>query len=124
MQKRSQVLIDKVDSSVEVLLQKFHDIVELSLILNKSEETLAVETLQIESNTTSIIKVAEELLTITRSLKEAWILGQVPKSNLTHDYDSEIVDSNDKELIDDKIQKSLEQYNNLNALLEQITDLK
>ncbi|GMF37022.1 unnamed protein product [[Candida] boidinii] len=124
MQKRSQVLIDKVDSSVEVLLQKFHDIVELSLILNKSEETLAVETLQIESNTTSIIKVAEELLTITRSLKEAWILGQVPKSNLTHDYDSEIVDSNDKELIDAKIQKSLEQYNNLNALLEQITDLK
>ncbi|GME67776.1 unnamed protein product [[Candida] boidinii] len=124
MQKRSQVLIDKVDSSVEVLLQKFHDIVELSLILDKSEETLAVETLQIESNTTSIIKVAEELLTITRSLKEAWTLGQVPKSNLTHDYDSEIVDPNEKELLDAKIQKSLEQYNNLNALLEQITDLK
>lgn len=93
-------------------------------ILNKSEETLAVETLQIESNTTSIIKVAEELLTITRSLKEAWILGQVPKSNLTHDYDSEIVDPNEKELLDAKIQRSLEQYNNLNALLEQITDLK
>lgn len=88
-----------MDSNIESILTEFLKIVELSSvseqlvgqvetktkqdtnkeqILDKSEGTLGVESLQIETNSNSIIRQVEELLSITRNLKESWILGQIP----------------------------------------------
>lgn len=36
--------------------------------------------LQIESNASMIVRLVEELLSISRNLKESWILGQLPKT--------------------------------------------
>ncbi|KAH3662300.1 hypothetical protein OGAPHI_005550 [Ogataea philodendri] len=80
MSRRFTSLLTRVNNNVELVLQKFHDIVELSSIEDKSQETQAIEALQIESNAATVVRLTEELLAITRQLKEAWILGQVPNS--------------------------------------------
>lgn len=57
-------------------------------IEGKPEETLAVETLQIESDAAMIIRLAEELLTVSRTIKETWILGQL----LLDDREMELIE--------------------------------
>ncbi|KAG7796910.1 hypothetical protein KL944_005011 [Ogataea haglerorum] len=79
MSQKFTSILSRVDNNVELILQKFHDIVELSSVQEKSQETHAIEALQMESNAATIVRLTEELLAITRQLKEAWILGQVPK---------------------------------------------
>lgn len=59
------------------MLQKFQDIFEVAIIQDKSKELLSVESLTIESDAMTIIRLCEDLLTITRSLKETWCLGAV-----------------------------------------------
>ncbi|KAH3677424.1 hypothetical protein OGATHE_000898 [Ogataea polymorpha] len=80
MSRKFTSILSRVDNNVELILQKFHDIIELSSVQEKSQETHAIEALQIESNAATIVRLTEELLAITRQLKEAWILGQVPES--------------------------------------------
>ncbi|ODV62422.1 Srb6p ASCRUDRAFT_74803 [Ascoidea rubescens DSM 1968] len=47
---------------------------------NKSQEMVLTDLLQMETDSTTIIRMIEELLTITRALKESWILNQLPNS--------------------------------------------
>lgn len=47
----------------------------MAIIQDKSKELLSVESLTIESNALTIIRLCEELLTITRTMKETWCLG-------------------------------------------------
>ncbi|ODV86356.1 hypothetical protein CANARDRAFT_22252 [[Candida] arabinofermentans NRRL YB-2248] len=113
MQKSSLTLITKIDNNVELMLQKFHDIIELSSVLDKSQETLAIESLQIESNTSTIIRLAEELLSITRMLKESWILGQVPT-----------ISGHEGETTEAKDEQDLELYFKVNQLLDNVAGLQ
>lgn len=41
--------------------------------------------LQIESNAQTIVRLIEELLSVSRTLKESWILGQLPESREVQD---------------------------------------
>ncbi|ODQ79914.1 hypothetical protein BABINDRAFT_8104 [Babjeviella inositovora NRRL Y-12698] len=77
MHKKPLALLEKVNGNSALMLQKLFSIIELSTVEGKPKETLAVEILQIESNAATIIRLAEELLTVTRTLKENWILGQL-----------------------------------------------
>ncbi|CDK27757.1 unnamed protein product [Kuraishia capsulata CBS 1993] len=101
MQKRHSNLMAKLDSNAELMTQKFQNILDLSSILDKSQGTLAIETLQIEADSSTIIRLTEELLSISRTLKESWILGQLPQIEV------------------DKVQEGL--YDKMNLLLDSIT---
>lgn len=62
---------------MEQLINKFVNIFEVAVISDKSKELQAVESLTIEADALTIIRLCEELLTITRGLKETWCLGTV-----------------------------------------------
>lgn len=66
---------------MEQILQKFQDIFEVAVVQDKSKELLAVENLTIESHTLLIIRLCEDLLTITRNLRETWCLGSIKVDN-------------------------------------------
>lgn len=72
-----------MDTATEQLLSKFPDIISLAENDQDKDKTASVsDTYQIEANSTTLIRAAEDLLFVTRSLKEAWILGQVkPREN-------------------------------------------
>lgn len=91
--------MSKVDANVTMLAQRFQSILELASSEDKSLNTSATETLQIETNTANIIRIAEELLMITRQLKEAWVLGQIPVMEQQFD-DKDLAKKMDK-LLDD-----------------------
>ncbi|KAH3675177.1 hypothetical protein WICMUC_002833 [Wickerhamomyces mucosus] len=52
--------------------------ISVKLTPTSSQEIQASEMLQIENHASTIIRLVEELLSITRTLKESWILGQLP----------------------------------------------
>lgn len=49
----------------------------MAVIQDKSKELLAVESLAIESNALSIIRFCEDLLGITKGLREQWCLDSI-----------------------------------------------
>ncbi|ODQ64070.1 hypothetical protein NADFUDRAFT_53050 [Nadsonia fulvescens var. elongata DSM 6958] len=76
--QRSVTLLQRVDTATGNLLTKYSELIDLaSTSGGKDQGTVASETLQIETNATTIVRSIEDLLFVTRSLKEAWILGRV-----------------------------------------------
>ncbi|RLV92713.1 Mediator of RNA polymerase II transcription subunit 22 [Spathaspora sp. JA1] len=75
MQPKSIALLQKIDSIVEQMLQKFQDIFEVSINEDKPKELLSIESLTIESNALNIIRLCQDLLSISRSIRETWCLG-------------------------------------------------
>lgn len=63
------------------MINKFQNIFEVAVINDKSKELLAVESLTIEADALTIIRLCEELLTISRGLKETWCLGTLKVEN-------------------------------------------
>lgn len=74
---------EKIDSVVEQVLQKFQDIFEVSVIQDKSKEVLSVEFLSLEADALTIVRLCEDLLSISRTLKETWCLGTLKVNNTT-----------------------------------------
>ncbi|ODQ62443.1 hypothetical protein WICANDRAFT_60501 [Wickerhamomyces anomalus NRRL Y-366-8] len=78
-QKRSESFIKKVDTNTELLISRFTNIIGLSASTS-SQEVQASEMLQIELHAQTMVRLIEELLSVSRTLKESWILGQLPES--------------------------------------------
>ena len=95
----------KFDANIQQIVTKFNETLELLKLNNKSIEVQAVESIQIQSNTQTIIRLITELLELTKTLKEKWILGQVYPM--------------DDDLLKDQ-EKSVKLYNEINNLLERI----
>ena len=95
----------KFDANIQQIVTKFNETLELLRLNNKSIEVQAVESIQIQSNTQTIIRLITELLELTKTLKEKWILGQVYPM--------------DDDLLKDQ-EKSVKLYNEINNLLERI----
>lgn len=100
-------VISKFDNNIQLILTKFNEILELLKLNNKDLEVQSVESIQIQSDTQIIVRLVEELLNLTRSLKEKWILGQVHKTS------KDILSDNNYEL-----------YLKLNGILSEITRLQ
>lgn len=95
----------KFDANIQQIVTKFNETLELLKLNNKSIEVQAVESIQIQSNTQTIIRLITELLELTKTLKEKWVLGQVyPMGD---------------DLLKDQ-EKSVKLYNEINNLLERI----
>ncbi|KAI5961776.1 hypothetical protein CANMA_003753 [Candida margitis] len=77
MQPKSITLLQKIDSIVEQILFKFQNILEVLTNNSKPKELLSIESLTIESDAIQIIRYSQDLLSISRSLKESWVLGSL-----------------------------------------------
>lgn len=99
-------LLSRLDNNIEVALSKFQELCKLSTVEDKSYEMQSVEALQIESDAWIIIRVAQELLSLTRTLREKWVLGQAGGEQ-------------DKAATPEEIQRL---YLKVNALLDTITE--
>ncbi|KAK9457050.1 surfeit locus protein 5 subunit 22 of mediator complex-domain-containing protein [Dipodascopsis uninucleata] len=83
-QSRALSINQRINEATNIIISEFSDIIELAPISGKDRVTTAAETYQIECHATSIVRAIEDLLLISRSLKEAWLLGEVSSSAVSH----------------------------------------
>ncbi|KAI5955776.1 hypothetical protein KGF54_001278 [Candida jiufengensis] len=81
MQPKSITLLQKIDQIIEQLLTKFQDIFENLKNDTKPKELLSIESLAIENNANQIIRLCQDLLSISRNIKETWILSSLKVEN-------------------------------------------
>ncbi|EMR11781.1 hypothetical protein PNEG_00208 [Pneumocystis murina B123] len=73
---RTTELIKQIDEASFTLLSRFCQIIEVVDNDAKDQCTVASESYQIETHAASMIRSAEELLLISRLIKEAWMLWE------------------------------------------------
>ncbi|KAK9236185.1 surfeit locus protein 5 subunit 22 of mediator complex-domain-containing protein [Lipomyces kononenkoae] len=76
-QQRFLTIIQRINEAANTIVAEYTAIVELAPVSGKDRATTAAETYQIECHASSIVRAIEDLLMVSRSLKESWILGQV-----------------------------------------------
>ncbi|KAK6358261.1 hypothetical protein TWF730_007611 [Orbilia blumenaviensis] len=69
--------VSKLNGYQSNLVVKFQNIIELATEDITDLTMAATQTHQIQVHTAAIIKTVEDLLTLTRALKEAWLFGQM-----------------------------------------------
>ncbi|KAI5848221.1 surfeit locus protein 5 subunit 22 of mediator complex-domain-containing protein [Tricharina praecox] len=72
-----RALQGRVNADTETLLKRFENIAMLAPVENKDKTIAAAEAYQIETHASSMIRAAEDLVALTRQLKEAWLFGQL-----------------------------------------------
>ncbi|MCJ1358772.1 MAG: hypothetical protein MMC33_008772 [Icmadophila ericetorum] len=66
---------EQADKIITQLVQRFENLVALAPLENYNRLDTAVTAYQVEVETAALIKAAEDVLLLTRSLKEAWLFG-------------------------------------------------
>jgi len=77
-QHTTSALVDRQNRSVAALLTRFKNIISLAALPagdGFTKEVAAAEAFQMEVETNALISAAEDLLQLTRELKELWIFG-------------------------------------------------
>jgi len=92
---RTLMLIERVNNDIITLHKRFDNIITLAPIDGKDKCVTASEVYQIEVHAAAMIRAAEDLLALTRSLKEAWLFGQLGS---TFNADRPGIDANAKEV--------------------------
>lgn len=77
MSQRAGQLLDRIDAATDRLVNKFSEIVALSGNTVSDRGTVAVDSFNIETHSSTIVRATEDLLLVTRNLKESWILGYI-----------------------------------------------
>lgn len=80
---RTAELIKQIDEASSTLLSRFCQIIEVVSNEAKDRCTVASESYQIEAHAASMIRSAEELLLVSRLIKEAWMLQEINTWNST-----------------------------------------
>ncbi|KAI9864126.1 MAG: hypothetical protein M1813_003443 [Trichoglossum hirsutum] len=75
--RTSDALLERSGLYVIQLLKRFEAILALAPVEGKDRNTTAVEAYEIEVQTAALVRSAEDILSLTRSLKEAWLFGQL-----------------------------------------------
>ncbi|KAJ6110116.1 hypothetical protein N7486_002351 [Penicillium sp. IBT 16267x] len=68
---------DRINADISQLLQRFENIMATATVENPSHTATAVETYQIDVESTALIRAAEDILTLTRTMKEMWLFGKL-----------------------------------------------
>ncbi|KAI9803275.1 MAG: hypothetical protein M1825_002066 [Sarcosagium campestre] len=76
-QRTSAALLDRTNNDVVQLLKRFENIIALAPSGGRSRNATAVEAYQMEVETAALVRAAEDLLSLTRSMKEAWLFGRL-----------------------------------------------
>ncbi|KTW29222.1 hypothetical protein T552_01178 [Pneumocystis carinii B80] len=101
---RTTGLIKQIDEASYTLLSRFCQIIDIVGNDAKDQCTVASESYQIETHAASMIRSAEELLLISRLIKEAWMLWE------TNAWDPVSEQMKDTSLPLDQILTLLNQY--------------
>ncbi|KAI9780461.1 MAG: hypothetical protein M1839_006735 [Geoglossum umbratile] len=75
--RTSTALLERSGTYVIQLLKRFEAILALAPVEGKDRNATAVEAYEIEVQTAALVRSAEDILSLTRSLKEAWLFGQL-----------------------------------------------
>lgn len=67
--------LEKIDLTVEQVLSKFLDILAITINRQKTREVLAAEAVRMQADAILIVRLCQDLLTVSRSLREIWCLG-------------------------------------------------
>ncbi|KAI5285955.1 hypothetical protein KEM54_000177 [Ascosphaera aggregata] len=81
LQPSAHFLHTRINADVSQLLQRFENIMAAATVENTSHTSTAIETYQLDVESTALIRAAEDILTITRIMKEAWLFGKLETLN-------------------------------------------
>ncbi|KAJ5986410.1 hypothetical protein N7451_010775 [Penicillium sp. IBT 35674x] len=76
-QLTAKALHSRINTNVSQLLQRFENIMATATVQNPSHTATAVETYQLDVESTALIRSAEDILALTRAMKEMWLFGQL-----------------------------------------------
>ncbi|KAK7207770.1 mediator complex, subunit Med22 [Myxozyma melibiosi] len=82
--QRAQTINQRITEATGQVITEYHEIVHLAPVASKDKVASAMETYQIEGHAASMVRAIEDLLMLSRSLKEAWILSQVSSTLENH----------------------------------------
>ncbi|EPS29419.1 hypothetical protein POX_f08458 [Penicillium oxalicum] len=70
-------LHERLNQDISQLVQRFENILALAPAENTSHTATAVEENQMEVESTALVRAAEDLLSMTRTMKEMWYFGNL-----------------------------------------------
>ncbi|KAI5307275.1 hypothetical protein KEM56_001086 [Ascosphaera pollenicola] len=73
----AHLLHTRISANVTQLILRFENIMAAATVENTSHTSTAVETYQLDVESTALIRAAEDMLAITRMMKEAWLFGKL-----------------------------------------------
>ncbi|KAL2800119.1 surfeit locus protein 5 subunit 22 of mediator complex-domain-containing protein [Aspergillus germanicus] len=76
-QPTSKALHYRINNNISQLLQRFENIMATATVESTSHTTTAVETYQLDVESTALIRAAEDILSLTRVMKETWLFGKL-----------------------------------------------
>ncbi|KAJ5552508.1 hypothetical protein N7494_001886 [Penicillium frequentans] len=76
-QLTAKALHSRINTNVSQLLQRFENIMATATIQNPSHTATAVETYQLDVESTALIRSAEDILSLSRTMKEMWLFGKL-----------------------------------------------
>ncbi|KAK2774002.1 hypothetical protein FQN53_003866 [Emmonsiellopsis sp. PD_33] len=76
-QPTSRALHARINTNVTQLLQRFENIMATATVDNSSHTSTAIETYQLDVESTALIRAAEDILSLTRTMKETWLFGKL-----------------------------------------------
>ncbi|KAI9369603.1 mediator complex, subunit Med22 [Aspergillus egyptiacus] len=76
-QPTAKALHNRINNNISQLLQRFENIMATATVESTSHTTTAVETYQLDVESTALIRAAEDILSLTRIMKETWLFGKL-----------------------------------------------
>ncbi|KAJ5888668.1 surfeit locus protein 5 subunit 22 of mediator complex-domain-containing protein [Penicillium taxi] len=76
-QQTAKALHYRINTDISQLLQRFENIMATATVENSSYTSTAVETYQLDVESSALIRAAEDLLSLTRIMKETWLFGKL-----------------------------------------------
>ncbi|KAL4742258.1 mediator complex, subunit Med22 [Aspergillus similis] len=77
LQPTSKNMHNRINTDISQLLQRFENIMATATVESTSHTTTAVETYQLDVESTALIRAAEDILSLTRMMKETWLFGKL-----------------------------------------------
>ncbi|KAF2163379.1 hypothetical protein M409DRAFT_26415 [Zasmidium cellare ATCC 36951] len=75
--RSTREFMTRIDKLQEDLVRRFQKLLELSAVNRKDRSVTAVTEYQIKTETSALIKTAEDVQTLIRQLQEMWLFGQL-----------------------------------------------
>lgn len=78
----NQALFEKLDQTTEILSTKLGELVKLASLDDAETSMGSVSTnglLMVNSQTMQLVKGIQDLLVLTRNIREKWLLNQIPE---------------------------------------------
>ncbi|KAJ5988349.1 mediator of RNA polymerase II transcription subunit 22 [Penicillium waksmanii] len=76
-QPNAKALHTRINTDISQLLQRFENIMATATAQNTTHTSTAVETYQLDVESTALVRAAEDILSLTRTMKEMWLFGKL-----------------------------------------------